>query len=190
MAAKTCPRCPASAEGREAVEAVFGFRRLNGKVIPQSWCRKCRAGGTMSLVDDRPPAGDRWATPRDLFMELHERFHYTVDLAAEASNALLPRYFTNGLHTSWEGERGWCCPPYSRIDPWIAKASEADLATFLLPVRTDRPWFSIIWDRREKCPHEGWTVDFPEGRVRFQGAATDPNWASMLCTYTAEGVPA
>jgi N6-adenosine-specific RNA methylase IME4 len=42
--AKTCPRCPTRADGPDEVEAKFGFRRLAGKVVPQSWCRQCRAG--------------------------------------------------------------------------------------------------------------------------------------------------
>lgn len=45
VGAKTCPRCPTTATGREEVEARFGFRTLRAKRIPQSWCRKCRANG-------------------------------------------------------------------------------------------------------------------------------------------------
>jgi phage N-6-adenine-methyltransferase len=184
-----CPQCEAVAVGRAAVETTFGFRKLRGRTIPQSWCRACRSRGglgDLELIDARPAAGDRWATPRSLFEQLHAVHGYTVDLAAEAHNALLPRYFPDGLHTPWTGERGWCNPPYSKIAPWIAKADEAALATFLVPVRTDQKWFSVIWDRSSHRPHDGWTVDFPEGRVRFEGAATDPNWPSMVCTWKAQ----
>lgn len=182
---KTCPRpaCGSLAVGRAEIEAVFGFRRLNGRVIPQSWCRPCRGGGTMSLVDDRPAAGDRWRTPREVFDFYHARYGFTVDAAADARNRLLPRHFPDGLRAPWAGERVWCNPPYSYIDPWVEKAAEADVACLLLPARTDRPWFNLIWDRQEQRPAEGWRVEFPEGRVRFEGAAGDPNWSSMVCVW-------
>lgn len=144
----------------------------------------------MSLVDDRPAAGDRWATPRDLFEALHAKHRFTVDAAADRRNAKLARYFPDGLKASWEGERVWCNPPYSHIDPWVAKALEADLACLLLPARLDRPWFSVAWDRDDGCPQPGWHVFFPEGRVRFEGAGTDPNWPSMILTFDAAKVNA
>lgn len=183
-----CPRCGAVAVGRADVEETFGFRKLRGRTMPQSWCRECRAGrglGDLELVDVRPSAGDRWATPRDLFDRMNARYAYTVDVAAEAHNALLPRYFQDGLRTPWTGERVWCNPPFSRIGPWVAKADEAALATFLTPVWTDRPWFSIIWNRSKHRPNPGWTIELPEGRVRYAGAGADPNFPSMLCTYEA-----
>jgi N6-adenosine-specific RNA methylase IME4 len=41
---KACPRCPTVAVGREEVEERFGHRRNGGRLVPQSWCRRCRAG--------------------------------------------------------------------------------------------------------------------------------------------------
>lgn len=140
----------------------------------------------MSLVDDRAPRGDRWATPQEIFQAYHEQYRFTVDAAATMKNRKVPRHFNDGLRTPWIGERAWCNPPYSHIDPWIPKGMEADLACFLLPTRTDRPWFTHIWDRIEHHPRPGWEVHFPEGRIRFEGAQTDPNWPSMLCVWNAE----
>lgn len=180
-----CPRCEAVAVGAADVEAVFGFRLDRGRKRPQSWCHACRSNGSLAFRDDRPRMGDRWATPSEVFAKYHAKYDFTVDLAAEAHNAKLPRYFADGLHTKWDGERGWCNPPYSAIDPWIAKATEADLACFLLPARVDRPWFTTAWDREACRPRDGWTVDFPEGRVRFEGAGVDPNWASMVLVWEA-----
>ncbi len=139
----------------------------------------------MSLVDDRPAAGDRWQTPADVFEPLNERFRFTVDAAADASSRLVGKHFADGLHASWADERVWCNPPYSKIDPWIAKAQESEIACYLVPARTDRPWFSLAWDRQAHCAQPGWTVDFPLGRVRFEGAGTDPNWASVILTWEA-----
>ena len=34
-----------------------------------------------------------WETPRGLFEDLHREFDFTIDLAADASNALLPRFY-------------------------------------------------------------------------------------------------
>jgi superfamily II DNA or RNA helicase len=39
---KQCPRCHIQSESKEKIEEVFGFRKSNGKIIPQSYCRKCR----------------------------------------------------------------------------------------------------------------------------------------------------
>ena len=38
----TCPKCHVFADGRKQVEKIFGFRKSNGKIIPQSHCKKCR----------------------------------------------------------------------------------------------------------------------------------------------------
>ena len=127
--------------------------------------------GALGAVDDRA------TTPED-FAVFHERFAFTVDAAALPHNAKLPRYFTpeqNGLEQTWEGERVWCNPPYSSIEPWVEKAwrSRAELVVMLLPAnRTEQGW----WQRHVE-PHRdgqaGVTVEFLPGRMRFiaSGAA-------------------
>ena len=40
---KECPRCKIFVQGEVDIERFFGWRRCNGKVIPQSYCRKCRS---------------------------------------------------------------------------------------------------------------------------------------------------
>jgi hypothetical protein len=56
---KTCPRCPV--EGRdEAVTAVgtddiaekFGWRMINKRPIPQSWCKQCRGGSAKKAKEE------------------------------------------------------------------------------------------------------------------------------------------
>ena len=99
--------------------------------------------GPRAAVDNR-------ATPPEYFATLHERFAFTVDAAALPHNAKLPRYFTpevDGLEQDWAGERVWCNPPYSSIEPWVVKAatSGAALVVMLLPAnRTEQGW----WQRR------------------------------------------
>lgn len=70
-----------------------------------------------------------------LFKNLHREYLFTLDGAATEYDALLPR-FTDDIHNqSWDGERVFCNPPYSDTKTFLAKASEADLAVFLIPYR-------------------------------------------------------
>ena len=88
-----------------------------------------------------------WGTPAWLFDRLHEEFAFTVDAAAEAHNAKLPRFWDrsiDGLSQNWGSERVWCNPPYGReIVPWIRKAHESrGLSVLLVPARTDTAWWA------------------------------------------------
>ncbi|MEH4456886.1 UNVERIFIED_CONTAM: DNA N-6-adenine-methyltransferase [Escherichia coli] len=78
---------------------------------------------------------DDWRTPYRLFRNLHREFGFSMDGAATEYDALLPR-FTDDIHNqSWVGEKVFCNPPYSDIPSFLLKASEADLAVFLIPYR-------------------------------------------------------
>jgi hypothetical protein len=74
----------------------------------------------------------------------------------------------DGLAHSWAGERVWCNPPYSDIEPWVEKAhgSGAELVVMLLPAnRTEQGW----WQRQVE-PHRragSLVVEFLSGRLRF-----------------------
>ncbi|HCP1897114.1 TPA: helix-turn-helix domain-containing protein [Escherichia coli] len=84
---------------------------------------------------------DDWRTPYRLFRNLHHEFNFTLDGAATEHDALLPR-FTDDIHNqSWVGERVFVNPPYSDIPSFLLKASEADLAVFLIPYRPQ----TIYW---------------------------------------------
>lgn len=121
----------------------------------------------------RPEVDDRATTP-EVFEPLHERFGFTVDAAALPHNAKLERFWTpedDGLSQDWNGERVWCNPPYSSIEPWVVKANErtADLAVLLLPAnRTEQGW----WQRHiEPSRRSGEVeVEFLPGRMRFIAA--------------------
>jgi len=39
---KTCPKCNINTKGKQNIEEIFGYRKCSGKIIPQSYCRKCR----------------------------------------------------------------------------------------------------------------------------------------------------
>lgn len=123
-----------------------------------------------------PKVDDRGTTP-EVFDPLHERFRFTIDVAATATNAKLPRFYSledDGLAQSWAGERVWCNPPYSSIEPWIIKAHaemDADLIVMLLPAnRTEQGW----WQRQIEAHRVGGRgclprvhVEFLPGRLRF-----------------------
>lgn len=126
-----------------------------------------------------PDVDNRETTP-EVFGPIHQRFRFTLDVAASARNAKLERYFTaedDGLAQSWAGERVWCNPPYSDIRPWVAKAwrewslwapgsSPAELVVMLLPAnRTEQAWWQ---DLIEHGRREGeLRVEFLPGRMRF-----------------------
>jgi phage N-6-adenine-methyltransferase len=117
------------------------------------------------------PEVDNLATTPEVFDPLHERFHFTIDVAALPHNAKLERYFTpeqDGLTQPWRGERVFCNSPYSNIEPWAQKAhtANAELVVMLLPAnRTEQGW----WQRQvEPYRRVGAVeVEFLSGRLRF-----------------------
>lgn len=119
-------------------------------------------------VDDR-------CTPDAEFWAFNKRFGFTVDAAASAANARLPRFWTresDGLSQSWAGERVWCNPPYSHLRPWFEKAwleTKAPLVVMLIPGnRTEGPpWQDLIEPYRDRTGGVI-TVEFLPGRIRFK----------------------
>lgn len=110
-------------------------------------------------------------TPLSLFQPLNAEFRFTLDVCATASNAKLPRFYTeadDGLASSWIGERVWCNPPFSDIGAWVAKAWEsgAETVVMLLPAtRTEQPWWQeLVEPFRESDAHIGGWDTF---RTRF-----------------------
>ncbi|ENB4969774.1 DNA methylase [Escherichia coli] len=93
------------------------------------------------LIGKHHGGSDYWRTPFLIFRNLHREFSFSLDGAATEHDTLLPR-FTNDIHNqSWDGERVFCNPPYSDIPSFLIKASEADLAVFLIPYRPQ----TIYW---------------------------------------------
>ncbi len=93
------------------------------------------------LIGKHHGGSDDWRTPYRLFRNLHREFGFSIDGAATKHDTLLPR-FTDDIHNqSWVGERVFCNPPYSDIPSFLVKASEADLAVFLIPYRPQ----TIYW---------------------------------------------
>lgn len=115
-----------------------------------------------------------WQTPPDLFGPLHSEFRFTLDAAAHAGNALLPRFLgpeQDAMKASWSGERCWLNPPFGQgygLKQWVRKAylesRRGALVVMLIPARTNTEWFHEICLRYAE-------VRFVRGRPRFVGAA-------------------
>jgi hypothetical protein len=58
-------------------------------------------------------ANDLWRTSPIVFEYFNKRCKFTLDVAADDENHLLPAYITkegDALTQSWAGERCFCCP--------------------------------------------------------------------------------
>lgn len=125
--------------------------------------------------------GDEWCTPKWLFDELNNEFHFDVDAAATHNNHLCDGYFTkdnpsgDGLSLDWYcsiRKRFWLNPPYSKIGAFIKKAYEESLkgaiVVCLIPCRTDtRYWHNYVMQAHE--------IRLIMGRLKFENRSL-PSW--------------
>lgn len=123
---------------------------------------------------------DSRATPPELYQALHAEFDFTLDPCPFDDSAIAgaPLFGRDGLRGDWGGQRVFCNPPYSDIPPWLQKGPEAELAVYLLPVRSDLPWWHDYAMRAE-------AVRFIRGRLRFSGASGGAPFAS--CAVIVRG---
>mgnify|MGYP000516917054 FL=1 len=87
------------------------------------------------LIGKHHGGSDYWRTPFLIFRNLHREFSFSLDGAATEHDTLLPRFTNDISRQSWVSEKVFCNPPYSDIPSFLLKASEADLAVFLIPYR-------------------------------------------------------
>jgi phage N-6-adenine-methyltransferase len=148
------------------VVSLIGFKAENH---PQ----QVAVGGAIDDVDDR-------ATHPDIFGPLHERFDFTIDVAAGEHNTKCERFYDlsiDGLAQSWAEESVWCNPPYSDIRPWVEKAwaewhapkrIRPTSIVMLLPAnRTEQGWWQDLVEPYRDSPRTPLSVEFLEGRIRF-----------------------
>lgn len=129
---------------------------------------------------------DDWETPPELFRQLDEEFHFTLDPASSDINAKCIKHYNvsdDGLSKSWEGERVFYNPPYGRqIGLWIKKAAESKaLVVMLLPARTDTKYFhDYIYNKAE--------IRFLKGRLEFKrgGVTGRAPFPSMIVIFNNE----
>lgn len=128
---------------------------------------------------------DDWETPKELFDELNEKFHFDIDVAATSENAKCLTFYTpsdNGLVQPWR-KSNWCNPPYGKeIIDWCRKADEeaqnGKLTVMLIPARTDTKWF------HEYC--KKYRIEFLRGRIKFVGAKCGAPFPSMVVFFGKE----
>lgn len=123
--------------------------------------------GADPRVDDR-------ATTAEVFDPLHDRFRFTLDVAASPHNTKCERFYSvedDGLVRSWAGERVWCNPPYSSVAPWVLKAwaeKRAPIIVMLLPAnRTEQSWWQEHVEPYRDRALSPLRTEFLRGRLRF-----------------------
>ena len=134
-----------------------------------------------------------WETPKELFEQLNNEFHFTLDPCSTHENAKCDKHYTeedNGLIKNWEGETVFCNPPYGRTDTgkWVKKCYEESLkpntlVVMLIPSRTDTKWFhEYIYKKQE--------IRFIKGRLKFEINGKKRNTAtfpSMIVVFNNKG---
>lgn len=134
--------------------------------------------------------GDEWRTPPFVFDYMNRQHGFVVDLAASDESTLCEDWFTkerSALVAPWHefSGPGWLNPPYSRIDPWLAKARNEAVRGFttvcLIPAPNgERVYHKHVFGIASE-------VMFIEGRLAFIGLDGKPrsgnSRGSVLVTY-------
>lgn len=128
---------------------------------------------------------DDWETPQDLFDELDEEFHFTLDAASSDLNAKCEKHYIiedDGLSQSWAGNNVFLNPPYGRtMKEWMRKAYEESqrentTVVALVPARTDTAWFhDYVYGKAE--------LRFLRGRLKFGGCENSAPFPSLVVVY-------
>jgi hypothetical protein len=118
-------------------------------------------------------ASEHWATPRDLYKQLDNEFHFNDDPCPLKST-------TDGLSRAW-GTITYCNPPYGRkIGDWIRKGYDELLSgktvVMLLPSRTDTKW----WHEYCMKAHE---IRFLKGRLHFNESKNSAPFPSVIVIF-------
>lgn len=121
---------------------------------------------------------DDWETPQELFNQLNDIYHFTLDPCANEINHKCENYYDvekDGLSQQWSGNV-FCNPPYGRnMKAWIKKASEeaknCDVIVLLIPARTDTSYFHDYIYKKKNV-----SIEFLRGRLKFEdkGIAKNP----------------
>lgn len=135
-----------------------------------------------------------WETPASLFDCLNREFGFTVDLAADVSNAKCSVYYTSendALKLSWAGIC-WLNPPYGakqhRLSDWVRKAyietqKSNCIVVMLIPARTNTCWW------HDYCMKAA-EIRFINGRPKFGDAKHGlPQPLALIVFRQHDGLP-
>ena len=120
-------------------------------------------------------ATDEYATPPEIFQQLDDEFHFTLDPCSTDENCKCKKHYTieeDGLTKNWGGEVVFCNPPYSEIKTWVEKCfyeaqQDNTVVVMLIPAWTETRYFhQFILHRSE--------IRFVRGRVKFNGKSNPP----------------
>lgn len=126
---------------------------------------------------------DEWATPDDLYINLHKHFKFELDAAADHDNNKCDTYYTcenSGLLNPWR-DNTFCNPPFSMIKDWVRKAYEQSRIwggkkVMLIPARTDTRYFGDYITRASE-------IYFIKGRLKFSGAKNSAPFPSVIVVF-------
>lgn len=140
---------------------------------------------------------DERRTPKWLFDALCAEFHFTLDAAATADNALVERYFTredDALKQDWTDNIVWCNPPYSRgqLLQWVTKAQTQPMTTTVMLLPADSSTYAgqytamyagaiLLVNRRLRFDNEKSVAKFASWIALFNGTRQDRDKLIRLC---------
>jgi len=132
---------------------------------------------------------DEWETPQNLFDELNEEFHFTLDAAADEKNHKTEQYLEDALDCDWHGSV-WLNPPYSLVKEFITKAeyesTKGATVVCLVPARTDTKWWHrSVWDSTYHKPRPNVEIRFLRGRLKFGGSTNSAPFPSVIIIFHA-----
>lgn len=117
---------------------------------------------------------DHWATPAEVYDELHAEFDFTFDPCPLMSTQ-------DGSKVKWSG-RVFCNPPYSAIQAFIKRGlwhlsqGDCELLVYLIPARTDTAWFHDYCNGKAE-------IRFLRGRLKFGDAKNSAPFPSMIVIF-------
>ena len=130
-----------------------------------------------------------WETPQELYDDLNEKYHFTLDACASHTNHKHSVYFTkenDALAHDWFG-MVFMNPPYGTvIKKWIAKAWTESMkghcmVVCLLPARTDTAWFHDYCTKGK--------ITFLRGRLKFSNSKASAPFPSMIVVFNKNPRP-
>lgn len=115
---------------------------------------------------------DMFQTPKSIYNQLNNIFNFTLDAACCSYNCLAPSGFyyddgVDGLLLTWDNERVFCNPPFSKKADWIKKAHDevlngsCNIVVMVLPTNCldSKAWHDYIEGK--------FNYEILKGRVSF-----------------------
>lgn len=130
-----------------------------------------------------------YQTPRWLYKNLDEEFHFEFDPCTTSQNPLGTKFYCtkyggeDGLEMDWNVPT-FVNPPYGReVYNWVKKAwvdsrRYGNPIVMLLPSRTDTKWFHDYIYKKPLVE-----IRFLKGRIKFENTKTNAPFPSMVVIF-------